>query len=595
MESRGFWDDSGDENEEDENQEPFQLTFKDGVLFLVDCTENMFLENENDDEEKNNFKTCMKAVQITLQNKIIHRETDLVGVVLFGTEKTENAVDFKHIYIYQKLERPNAEKILQIEKLYDISKEDFDSKFGSNSDYKMADALWACSDLFSKCDEKLGSKRIILFTNNHKPHEGKAADDAKIRAEDMHKNGISLELIPLPFPQQSFNIDEFYKDLLFSDEDEVTDLPPPSARLEELLSRVRSKDHKKRAMRRITFNLGHGVEIAVSIFLLISQCRKPYSTKLSKKNNEELKTKTKTYLTETGKVLMPQDLKFSLTFGGRKIIFDKEEIAGIKTFGSAGLTLMGFKPRNKVKFFQHMKPSQFIYPDEKTLAGSTCLFTALLERCLHHDVVPICKYIQSKSSPPCFVALLPQKQVLNEQRVQISPSGFHIIFLPFADDFRKTDFGITPKALLEQKEKAQEFIKNLKFTFSPDKFENPDLQEYWRNIEALALERTELGEFVDYAVPNKEEMEERAGQIARQLQELIYPKDYRPNLKRKGIDENECKSKIPCLDLKMLVENDKLKSLKVGDLKQLMKENNVKIIGSKKQDLINAICDHYKL
>lgn len=60
-------------------------------------------------------------------------------------------------------------------------------------------------------------------------------------------------------------------------------------------------------------------------------------------------------------------------------------------------------------------------------------------------------------------------------------------------------FSLSLTALPEQKEKAQELIKNLKFTFSPDKFENPDIQEHWRNIEALALERTEREEFVDYA------------------------------------------------------------------------------------------------
>lgn len=39
---------------------------------------------------------------------------------------------------------------------------------------------------------------------------------------------------------------------------------------------------------------------------------------------------------ETGKVLFPQDFKYSLNYGGKKIIFDKEEIAGIKSFGTAG-------------------------------------------------------------------------------------------------------------------------------------------------------------------------------------------------------------------------------------------------------------------
>ena len=44
----------------------------------------------------------------------------------------------------------------------------------------------------------------------------------------------------------------------------------------------------------------------------------------------------------------------------------------------------------------------------QTVTGSTTLFTALLKKCIDRDVVPICKYIPGKSSPPRFVALMPQ-------------------------------------------------------------------------------------------------------------------------------------------------------------------------------------------
>lgn len=41
-------------------------------------------------------------------------------------------------------------------------------------------------------------------------------------------------------------------------------------------------------------------------------------------------------------------------------------------------------------------------------------------------------------------------------------------------------------------------IKKLAFTFNSESFENPVLQKYWRNIEALALDRDEPEEMVDY-------------------------------------------------------------------------------------------------
>lgn len=50
----------------------------------------------------------------------------------------------------------------------------------------------------------------------------------------------------------------------------------------------------------------------------------------------------------------------------------------------------------------------------------------------------------------------------------------------------------------EQVNKAKEVVKKLNFKFSSENFENPVLQNHWRNIEALALERDEPEELIDY-------------------------------------------------------------------------------------------------
>ena len=38
-----------------------------------------------------------------------------------------------------------------------------------------------------------------------------------------------------------------------------------------------------------------------------------------------------------------------------------------------------------------------------------------------------------------------KEEELDEQHVQISPPGFHLIFLPFADDLRKLSYDGTPR------------------------------------------------------------------------------------------------------------------------------------------------------
>ena len=56
-----------------------------------------------------------------------------------------------------------------------------------------------------------------------------------------------------------------FQDILFTDDDEATVMPDPADRFEELLTRVRSKDHKKRAMTRIPLSLGPGLNFSVGV------------------------------------------------------------------------------------------------------------------------------------------------------------------------------------------------------------------------------------------------------------------------------------------------------------------------------------------
>ena len=79
-------------------------------------------------------------------------------------------------------------------------------------------------------------------------------------------------------------------------------------------------------------------------------------------------------LQETVEVLNPKmDMKKSQTYADEKITFEPEELVEIKTFGGSGLMLMGFKPRTALKKFHHVKPAQFLYPDEKVIKGCCLL------------------------------------------------------------------------------------------------------------------------------------------------------------------------------------------------------------------------------
>ena len=76
---------------------------RDCVILLIDCAPSMLSPYPGEAGEETAFQLCMKCCRSVLLNKVFSSDKDLVGVVLFGTDKTSNTADFKHIYVMQVL------------------------------------------------------------------------------------------------------------------------------------------------------------------------------------------------------------------------------------------------------------------------------------------------------------------------------------------------------------------------------------------------------------------------------------------------------------------------------------------------------------
>jgi len=57
---------------------------------------------------------------------------------------------------------------------------------------------------------------------------------AKTRAKDLAENGVEIELMHIG---SSFDVSAFYQDIIFTGDEEITTLPDPSEKFEELLIR----------------------------------------------------------------------------------------------------------------------------------------------------------------------------------------------------------------------------------------------------------------------------------------------------------------------------------------------------------------------
>jgi ATP-dependent DNA helicase 2 subunit 1 len=239
------------------------------------------------------FELCLKCVKSVLLNKIVSSEKDLVGVVLYGTDKSQNKSDFKHVYVLQDLDTPDAPRIKQIEDMLRVdSMESFAEEYGHSDHYSLSDVFWTCSNLLSDSASKNSHKRIILFTNNDQPHSSNPSlqRQAKTKAKDLAENGVEIELMHIG---RTFDVSLFYQDVIFVGDEDVATLPDPSEKFEELLMRVRSKEVKKRTLQRIPLSLGPDLEIGVGVYCLVREAKKPSFVRLDQRSNEELKTRTK--------------------------------------------------------------------------------------------------------------------------------------------------------------------------------------------------------------------------------------------------------------------------------------------------------------
>jgi ATP-dependent DNA helicase 2 subunit 1 len=204
-------------------------------------------------------------------------------------------------------------------------------------------------------------------------------------------------------------------------------------------------------------------------------------------------------------------------FGGVKVVFTKEEVAAMKTFGPPGLALIGFKPKDVVKMHYNINHGMFLYPDEKSYEGSTRAFSSLLKAMAEMNKVAICSFTQRSGYSTRLVALLPQLEVVGSNG-QEQPPGFQLIPLPWADDIRQlpieTDY--TPSTELIDAAKAIISKLNMKKGFHPDNYENPTLQKHYKVLQATALNQRDM-DIDDKTLPKTEQMHARAGAYIQQF------------------------------------------------------------------------------
>ncbi|XP_051928389.1 X-ray repair cross-complementing protein 6 isoform X1 [Hippocampus zosterae] len=600
-----YFQNEDDGEAQEEGEEPggdYRVTGRDCLVLLVDASKEMFIKEE--DGETTNFDMTMQVVRSVYTRKIISSPGDLVALVFYGTKQSQDPTkSFKHVYVYHNLSELGAKRVQQVDALQGEKGALLAAETMGSDETSLCDALWCCANLFRDCKLRLGHKRLLIFTCTDQPHGGDSVKDrqARTQASDLRESGVVIELMHL-MKAGGFDVSLFFRDVISppEDESELGLQQEPCEKLADLQRRVRAKEQKKRTMAKLNLCLGEGVNVAVGMYALAVNARKPGAIRLYRESNEPVRSKSRTFHTETGSLLLPSEIKKAQVYGNKQIVMEKDEVDAIKKFDDPGLFLIGFKAMEELKLHHHIRPAVFLYPAEGEVKGSSCLFSALLTKCVERNVFALCRCISRRNYPPRFVALVPQEEKLDEGKVQTTPPGFNVIYLPYADDLRNLDPPQTPYASPTQVDKMREIVHKLRFKYRSDAFENPVLQQYYRNLEALALDMMAPDDIEDLIMPKVDQIDLRLGPLVQEFKDLVYPADYNPDTKSAakrraagagGTAEKKPKVEVSEDELRAHIQKGTLGKMTVALLKEACKQFGIRTTGTKKQELMDALVD----
>jgi ATP-dependent DNA helicase 2 subunit 1 len=309
---------------------------------------------------------------------------------------------------------------------------------------------------------------------------------------------------------------------------------------------------------------------------------------------------------------------YYVDFGTNQVILKKKEIEEIKQIQDIKeFTLLGFKPLSSLKWYHNLRTSIFIYPDNEQVSNSTIFCDAMIKELHESKQIAICRFKPSEKRSYRMCALLPQLEHNSEGTH--TPPGFNMIILPFSEEVRNVEeeyyknFDLalnkieqgsdefleykylevwnkmkTEKKIYkeyqgvdnlgpEEKEKYINELMNLNpqeemacnelieaFTidhFSPNYFENPEIQKFYKNLQALALNHEHVEEIEDLIQPNDEDLEmnrdvidqfsnmfklngdpERENKKIFKNKKMARKSNYKLGVKRKYKEEHESKS-----------------------------------------------------
>ncbi|KAI9665176.1 MAG: ATP-dependent DNA helicase II subunit 1 [Alyxoria varia] len=580
-----------DGDEEEEQDETGYKAVKDAVLFAIDVSASMLQRpspSQSSDSPVDASSTkpgdrdsatsaALKCAYSLMQQRIISNPNDMLGILLFGTEKSKfkdpergraggndgdgdaNATagnaqqmdttsEYPHCFLLSDLDVPAAADVKRLRSMIsDEEDDDEDSEaksllVPSTEPASMPNVLFCANQIFTTRASNFASRRLFLVTDNDNPHPSDKTlqQSSIIRAKDLYDLGVTIELFPISQPDHDFDTSKFYDDIVYrapADPEAPAPLikatkPAHSSSktggislLTSLLTSIHSKSTPKRALfSNLPLELSPSLSISVKGYIIFKR-QEPKRSCYVWLNGETpelaVGSTTRRAPEDENRRVEKQEVRKAFRFGGESVTFTPEELASLRNFGDPVIRILGFKPVSLLPLWATVRPSTFVYPSEEGYVGSTRTFSALQQTLLQKQKFALTWFIPRKNAAPTLAALLPGAEKVGEtQGEQLQPPGLWISPLPFADDIRAN-----PDISSEQKsirppdvlmDKLRLVVQQLhlpKGVYDPDRYPNPALQWHYRILQALALDEDLPDKPEDRTVPRHRQIHKRTGDL----------------------------------------------------------------------------------
>ena len=202
-------------------------TVKDAVLFAIEVSPSMLTAPSQAPDATNAdtstdtpVRAALKCAYSLMQQRIISNPNDMMGVLLYGTERTKLQGEeqtsgnpaYPHCYLVTDLDVPAAEDVKTIRKLASGDDESSELLQPSKDPVAMANVLFAANQMFTLKAPNFSSRRLFIVTDNDNPHSNDKGlkSSAAVRAKDLYDLGVLIELFPISPPQREFDRSKFY-------------------------------------------------------------------------------------------------------------------------------------------------------------------------------------------------------------------------------------------------------------------------------------------------------------------------------------------------------------------------------------------------